>query len=274
MWSRRGAGEAEATTTHRTPSAALAGLRGRGHLAGTAVLVGLLGAMWHWLTSSGAVNRVILAPPAEVYESFVNMTGQSFFREHFLFTLQEVLVGFLAGTGFAVAMAGASTAFPVVKRTTYPLIVILNSVPKIVFLPLLIVWFGVGKTSTTILVALIAFFPTFVNTLAGLRIADRDGLQLLTSLGASEAQAFRMLRLPRALPLVFTGLKISANMAVVGAITGEFLGSPEGLGFLLNQYAFLFQTGEVYATVVAIALFAVVVYTVLEIVDRKLIFWR
>ncbi len=114
-----------------------------------------------------------------------------------------------------------------------PYIVSLQALPKIVLLPLLYVWFGVGSTSATIIVILVSFFPVYVNTLTGMAIVDENGLRLLHSLGATPRQAFRMYRIPSALPLVFTGLKTAVNFGVTAAIAAELLGSRYGLGFMI-----------------------------------------
>ncbi|MPZ22699.1 MAG: ABC transporter permease subunit [Dehalococcoidia bacterium] len=246
----------------------------RSYFLGTAVAVVGLIALWEWATATERVHPVVVASPTDTFNRFVEIIQEPFFHEHLSYTLREIFAGFAIGTGAAIAMAWVSSAFPLFRSIIHPFVVAFQSIPKIILLPIIVVWFGLGMRSTITIVMLIAFFPTYVNTFTGLSLSRPDGLKLLHSLGASRVQIFWKLRLPTALPLVFTGLKTSMNFSITGAIVGEYFGARFGLGFLVNQYAYLLRTDSLYATVMFIAIFAVLMFGLLELLDRKLIFWR
>ena len=119
-------------------------------------------------------------------------------------------------------------------RLLAPYIVASQSIPIVALAPLLVIWFGSGLTSKVLVCALIAFFPTLISTIVGIRNVDPDLHDLMRSLRASRRQIFRLLELPAALPVIFGGLKLSVILAVVGAVVGEFVGADVGLGFLIN----------------------------------------
>ena len=231
-------------------------------------------AIWKWLTDSGTVNRVILPGPEAVRKELFSILGQKTFRENLWVTLREVIYGLAIGCTVAIAVALLCVRAPLLRAVVAPYVTAFQAVPKIVFVPIFGVWFGISMTTATIVVALVAFFPTYINTLTGLGLSAPDELRLLHSLGATRRQAFRMCRIPTALPLVFTGVKTSINYGVLAAITTEFLGASAGLGYTVSESTSFFNLPAVYASVAAITLVAAVIYVIVEVLDRKLIFWR
>lgn len=246
----------------------------RSHLALTAGLVVGTFLLWYYLTASETVHKVVLPPIGEVRTSFAEIVQRDSFMNHLRVTATEVLAGFALGSASAILVALICVRYPGVKRLMTPYMVALQALPKVVLLPLLYIWFGVGYRATTVMVILVVFFPVYLNTLTGLTIADPDGARLLRSLGASSRQRFRYHQLPSALPLIFTGLKTAVNFAVAAALAAELLGARYGLGFLIGNSGNFLRIPELYATVVAAGLFAGIVYLVFEFLDRKLIFWR
>ena len=240
----------------------------------SAVVVAALIGVWQWLTQSGVINQIVLPGPGAVLEQMVEVVRRDSFGTNLWATVREIVIGLVIGCAAAIATALACVRYPMVRKVVSPYITTLQAVPKITIIPLLGIWFGIGITSATIVVALVAFFPTFVNAVTGLTLSAEDGLRLLHSLGASKRQAFVMYRIPTALPLVFTGLKSSINYAVVAAITTEFLGSNQGLGHLVTSATTFLRIPDVYATVAAISVLAASIFVIVELLDRKLIFWR
>jgi len=248
--------------------------RRRSYLLITAALVVAFFLVWDWLTSSGVLHRIVVPPPGRVFERSREIISEPYFRRHLWVTVKEVVFGYTIGAGSGIALALVSARFKSFRHLLEPYIVALQSLPKVILLPLIAVWVGYGQTSAMIIVVMVSFFPVYLNTITGLLAADENGLKLLHSLGASPRQAFRMYRIPSALPLVFTGLKTSVNFSVVAAITAELLGSRYGLGFMLANSGTFLRIEDLYATVVVVSLFAGAVYLIFELVDRKLIFWR
>jgi len=240
----------------------------------TLLLIAGFFAGWQWLTVSGLIHRIVLPGPRVVADALGEIVQEGSFYENLWTTVREILIGFVIGAGLGIAVALLNTRFSLLRKAVSPYIVCLQAIPKVILLPLLGIWFGIGPTAATIVVALVAFFPTYLNTLTGLAVIDRDGLRLLHSLGASRRQAFRMYRIPTALPLVFTGLKTSVNYAIVAAITAEFLGSASGLGYMVTSASTFLHIPDVYAVVAVVSILAATIYFTLEILDRKLIYWR
>jgi NitT/TauT family transport system permease protein len=240
----------------------------------TAALVAGTYLLWYQLTASGTVHEVVLATPASVGESLIEIVRKDSFTEHLRVTASEVLAGFVLGAVAAILLALLCERYSTVRRLLTPYLVALQAVPKVVLLPLLYVWFGVGYRATTVMVILVVFFPVYLNTLTGLTIADPDGTRLLRSLGATPRQHFRYHRLPSALPLIFTGLKTAVYFAVAAALAAELLGARYGLGFLIANAGNFLRIPELYGTVVIAGVFSGMVYVAFEALDRKLIHWR
>ena len=149
-----------------------------------------------------------------------------------------------------------------------------QSIPKIALAPLFIVWFGFGTTPKVAVAFLISFFPVVVDTIVGLRSIDPAMVQLARSMGAPPYRIFLRLRLPNALPSVFAGLKVASTLAVVGALTGEFIGSDRGLGYVLVQSSAQLNTPLLFATLVTLSLLAMAFFFLVEGVERLLIPWH
>lgn len=249
-------------------------VRRRAHLGVTAALFAGTYGLWWWFTASGRVHPIVLPPPDAVWASLVEVVRRDTFAEHLRVTSTEILVGFTAGSATAIGIAFLCDQIDLVRRLLTPYMVALQAVPKIVLIPLLSVWLGVGYRTNTALVFLVVLFPVYLNTLTGLASADADGTRLLTSLGASRRQHILYHRIPSALPLVFSGLKTSVNFAVAAALAAEVLGSRHGVGFLIANSGDFLRVDDLYATVVIATVFAGVFYLFFELIDRKVVFWR
>ncbi|HMG40417.1 MAG TPA: ABC transporter permease [Acidimicrobiales bacterium] len=249
-------------------------IRRRAPLVITAALFAGTYLLWHQLTASGTVHEVVLPTPGSVGESITEVVQRDTFAEHLRVTATEVLTGFALGSISAILLALVCERSRSVRRLITPYVVALQALPKVVLLPLLYVWFGVGYRATTVMVVLVVFFPVYLNTLTGLSIADPDGTRLLRSLGATPRQRFRYHQVPSALPLIFTGLKTAVYFAVAAALAAELLGARYGLGFLIANAGNFLRIPDLYATVLIAGVFSGLVYLTFEVLDRKLIYWR
>src|SRR5690349_4801889 len=167
----------------------------------------------------------------------------------------------------------ARHALPAIRRSVEPILVTSQTIPVIAIAPLFLLWFGFGLLPKILVVVLVTFFPIVVALLDGFGQASRDATDLLRSYGATDAQAFRKLRWPTALPSFFTGLRIAVVYAVIGAVFGEYVGAKEGLGIwmLLSQNAF--RTDLVFAAIVVTSAVSLVLYWVVGIARRVAIPW-
>ncbi len=241
---------------------------------GSLALLGVLIALWEVLPRVGFVSEIILPPFSKVAVALWTLVQTDFFLEHFTVTLSEIGIGFALGTviGFVAGVLLAIST--VVNRVTYPFVVAFQAVPKIVFAPLFIAWFGFGQTSKVVMAIVIAFFPVLINTKVGLENVPEESIRLMRSLRATRFQVFRKVSLPHALPIIFAGVQTALTFAVIGALVGEFVGASSGMGYLLNLYNFQLRIDRVFAVIVILAAVGAVGYFILEWVGRKLIFWR
>jgi NitT/TauT family transport system permease protein len=235
-----------------------------------AVLIGL----WELLPRLGMVNPIILPSFSAVASALYSLVMTDFFFGHFTVTMREILIGFVLGTLIGFGIGVALAIWPNVKRVAYPFVVGFQAIPKIVFAPLFIAWFGFGETSKVVMAIVIAFFPVLINTMVGLESVPSDAMRLMRSIKATPLQAFVKVSLPHALPMIFAGIKAALTFAVIGAIVGEFVGASEGLGYLVDLYNHQLRIDRVFAVVVVLAGIGAGGYFLLEWLDKKLIFWR
>lgn len=183
-------------------------------------------------------------------------------------TIEETLLGFAIAAASGIALAAAIAASKTVERLLYPMLVVLNAVPKIALAPVFIAWFGLESTPRVLMAALLAVFPIVVSTVVGLVGID-DGLLLLgRSTDAGRLRIFRIIRLPAALPGIFGGLKVGITLALTGAVVGELVGGNTGLGYIITTAQGNLQLPLAFAAIVLLAVTGVVFFYVLEAVEK------
>jgi NitT/TauT family transport system permease protein len=187
------------------------------------------------------------------------------------FTAFAAAAGFVIALVLGIACGAGITASRLVDRMLYPWLV---TIPKVVVAPLFIVWIGFGLKSEILFVVVFTFFPVIVNTVTGLKSADPEVLQLVRSMGASRWEALWKIRIPNALPSIFAGIKISATLAPVGAVIGEFVASNNGLGHVLIQSVGNLETTLAFAAVVVISIFGIAIWYAAEWVEKVSIPWH
>lgn len=237
-------------------------------------IVAVILAAWEIAPRAGLVSPIILPAFSQVAAALWSLVQTDFFLRHFSVTLTEILVGFVLGTAIGLMLGTALAIWPTAKRIAYPFVVGFQAIPKIVFAPLFIAWFGFGQSSKVVMAVVISFFPVLINTMVGLESVPDDARKLMRSLKATPMQTFRKVSLPHALPVIFAGVKAALTFAVIGAIVGEFVGASEGLGYLVELYNHQLRIDRVFAVVVVLAFIGAGGYFLLEWLDRKLIFWR
>lgn len=213
-----------------------------------------------------------LPPPSAIAESFAH--DHALLWKHTLVTLQEVMLGFGLALIAGVLVGFAIDASTILERAIYPLIIASQTIPMVALAPLLLIWFGYGLLPKVLVTALVCFFPIAVNTVDGLRVADREILSLLKSMGASTAQQIRLVKIPAALPSLFTGARIAITFSVIGAVFGEMVGASEGLGYLMQRSAAQFQTARVFAAIVILAAMGIGLFAIVTLIERIALPWR
>ena len=189
-------------------------------------------------------------------------------------TLFEVVAGFICAIAVGVPMALAIFYSRPFERAVYPLLIALQTIPKIVLAPLLVLYLGYGWAPKIFLAFLIAFFPIVIATVVGLQALEPSMVNLVRSMGASEAQTFWKVRLPAALPNIFGGLKVAVALAVIGAVIGEYVAAERGLGYLQLQANAKLDTTLNFASVVMVSLVGVLLYSAVMFCERRLVHRR
>ena len=192
---------------------------------------------------------------------------------HTLATLLEIVVGFGLSLACGVALAAAIGLSRTLERAIYPFVIASQTIPIIVIAPMLLIWIGYGFAPKVIVVALISFFPIVVNMVDGLKSVDRDMVNLMRTLGASRWQVFFKVQVPTSLPYLFSGMRVAIAVSVIGAVIGEWVGSSEGLGYLMLRSKPQFLTERVFAAIVILSALGVGLFGSVGIVERLAIPW-
>jgi len=214
--------------------------------------------LWHWLCVQFGISTTVLPKPGLVLDAAI--ARRALLLAESWVTLKETVYGFLLALALGVPIAVAITASKTLNLMFAPLLIALQSVPKVALAPILLVWLGTGIESKLAIAWLVAFFPIVVDTAAGLQSTPRELLELARSLRASRWQIFSKVQFPSALPYIVTGSKVAVTLAVIGAVIGEFVGSSEGLGYLLLTATSQIDSPLAFAALFALAALGILVY--------------
>ena len=244
-------------------------LRKRG---GALLVFALLVAAWELSVRLLGIKEYLLPPPSRVWTEFVKRYDPVMASAWV--TTKEILAGYALAIVVSIPLALAIAYSRFMEHAVYPVIVFLQIVPKIAIAPLFIIWFGFGFLPKLLLVFLLSFFPIVASSIAGFKGADREMMDFARTTGAGAFRLFTKIRLPQALPQIFTGLKVGAALAATAAVVAEFVASDRGLGYLLLQYNGQLDTPMVFATIVLLSLIGVAVYYAVELIERLAIPWH
>ena len=233
-------------------------------------IVGLVG-LWELVCRGARIPVWLLPAPSAIVTETWKWADR--IPAHAGVTLGETLGGFALSVVVGVPIAVGIVYSPLLRRVIYPLIVVLNSVPKIALAPLFLIWIGHGLVTNVIVATIVAFLPMVVNTATGLESVEPDLLQLTRSLRAGTLQVFWKVRLPWALPHVFSGMKVAMSLAVIGAVVGEFVGSDKGLGYLIIVASSNLNTAVVFGVMGALSILGVAVFWAVVVAERLICPW-
>jgi NitT/TauT family transport system permease protein len=189
-------------------------------------------------------------------------------------TAAEATLGFLVGNIAAILTATVFVHFKSIEQAFFPVVVLINSIPVVAKAPVLVLLLGNGMEPKVIIAAVVCFFPTLVNMVRGLESVNPQSLELMKVLSASKTEIFFKLRLLNSVPYLFSALKIAASTAVIGAIVGEWIGSNTGIGALIIQSTYNFDSAMLYATVIVGSAFSVAFFLTITLIERLVIRWQ
>jgi NitT/TauT family transport system permease protein len=235
-------------------------------------------AVWQAVVSLELVSAIVLPSPLETFEDMIfvgaNLLSGGYMLPALWITTKEVIYGFALAIalGFSLGVLVGETSFG--ERAIMPYLVALDTMPKVALAPLFVAWLGFGIESKVALAAFIATFPIVVGTAAGLHAADENARMLFRTMGASRMQTLVKMKLPLALPQIFTGLKIGAVGVMAGAITAEFLGGGKGFGELIRVAASQLDTPRVFSLILYLSLLGLALYAMVALAQRRIVFWQ
>lgn len=226
--------------------------------------------VWEIAARNGWVSPFILPAPSSIWDTLVANLSSGLYWHHLLATVWAAALGFLIAATAAIMLAGLLVSIPPIRKAIFPYVVAFQTLPKVAVAPIVVLWLGFGQLAKLFIVVFVCFFPILINALEGLEIRDRDKLELFQSAGANRWQLFIGLRVPGALPSIFAGLHIGAVFALLGAVVAEFVGTREGLGYLLLLEKSQFNVPGVFAILVLLMAIGLTLSWLMQFLERKI----
>ncbi len=228
--------------------------------------------VWEIVTKVKNIKEYILPSPSAILNEFIK--SGDLLLHHSLTTLTEAVLGFVLGIILAVLLSVIMSNLKILRNIFYPFMVLSQTVPIIAIAPVIAIWLGIGIVSKLIICILVVFFPVALNLTEGLNSYDKDLEELLKCMNAGKLQIFTKLKLPTALVYFFSGLKIAAAYAVMGAVMSEWTGAESGLGIFLTRSMKSFKTAAMFADIVLISAFSILLFVIISIIEKRVIKWN
>lgn len=242
-----------------------------GEIGPAIVVAALLLALWQGLVAGGALPKTVLPGPLDVLEALV--TRWTFLRANIGQTIWQTLAGLVisivAGVGLGILIGW----WEFFRRGVYPYLVVLQILPKVALAPLFVLWLGIGAPSRLLMVFTLSFFPCMVTTSLGLASIDPDLVRMARAFGGGPLDVFLRVRLPAALPAIFSGIKIAVTMSVVGIVVAEFVAAQGGLGYVIVFAQGQLDAALAFAALLLLSIFGLVLYGLVTLVERRVLYW-
>jgi NitT/TauT family transport system permease protein len=231
-------------------------------------------ALWEGLVRGLDIENFLLPPPSDIVQTL--WTERETLWSAGWFTFEEAFGGWVIGCSAAIVAALVLARWPIVAAALMPFAIAANAVPIIAFAPITNNWFGaLNQLSKMVIAAVLCFFPVLVNTLRGLTSVRPEQIELMRSYAVGETQIFRRVRIPNALPYIFTGLKVATVLAMIGAIVGDYFGgSQDALGIQIRRQAGVFAFTEAWAAIMVASILGIAFYAAVAAVERLVTGWH
>ena len=242
----------------------------RKYLSAIALTVALLVA-WELIVRLGHVPEYLLPAPTQILADL--RTDWVILWPAMLVTLKEVLIGFVIASVAGVGLAVLLHLYGPLRRAVYPILIGSQTIPIVVLAPILVILLGYGILPKLVIVALICFFPIVVNGIDGLRAVDDDFIRMMYTLDATRWGIFRRVEFPGALPSFFSGMRIAATFAAIGAVFGEWSGSNAGLGYVMLEATPNLLTARIFAAILMLTVISLVLFGLVSLLERIAVPW-
>ena len=231
----------------------------------------LLLIVWEAAVQIFTIPVYLLPAPSVIWTDSIALAGP--IGEHTLATLRTVVLGFIISIVISLPLAVFMTSSPVISSAIYPLLVLTQSIPEVALAPILVVILGANELPRLVITFLVAFFPLVIAIAIGLMSVPAELLELGRSFKASKFQELYRIRLPYAVPFIFSGLKVAIALAVVGAVVGEFVNADKGLGYLIITATAFFKTPVAFGALILLSIMGIVLFQVVVIIERIFFPW-
>lgn len=232
----------------------------------------ILAAIWEIIVDRGVVTRFLLPSPVDVLKTLVQ--SMPVMKDHILVTMEEAAAGFFIAVVISIILALLMDTVELVKKAIYPLVVVSQTVPIITLAPLFVMWFGFGLLPKIVVVVLVCFFPVTISLIEGFASVDADMINMMKSMGATDIQIMRFIKLPASLVHFFSGLRIAATYSIMGAVTGEWLGGEKGLGVYIQRTKHSCDLPGTFAAIVVIVLLSILLFKLISILQDLSMPWN
>lgn len=233
----------------------------------------LLGA-WEIAGRTGAINTLVMPLPSTLVAAFVQDLADGSLWANIAASLQRVLIGFALSVLVGITLGVFLGWWRGLRETVLPVIEVIRPIPPIAWVPIAILWFGIGGGPAYFIVFIGSVFPVFLNTYSGVRGIDRNRINAALSLGASRAMLFRRVLLPAALPMIMTGLRIGIGVAWMCVVAAELIAAQSGLGYMIEWDRQLLRTDQVMVGMVTVGLLGFLTTSLVGLAERWLLPWR
>lgn len=215
----------------------------------------------------------LIPTPWAVLENLDKGYIQGLYWPHFFYTFKNTVVGYVIGSALALVLGAMVAESKTFERFFFPYIVALQATPKVAIAPLILVWFGFGMASKVVLIALMTFFPVFINTISGMRQTNPAMLDLMRVCSASRIHVFWHVKLPSAAGHIFAGLQISVVLSLIGAVVAEFVSSSMGLGYLIQAASVNMDVATMFACIFSLIVIGLSGTRLMSFLHHRFVFW-
>ena len=233
------------------------------------IVVAFIG-IWELLARLGKIDSFITSQPSRIVKTFANLSSNNLL-EHLKITCIETLVGFILGSLMGTIIAMILWWFPFISKVSEPFLVILNSLPKVALGPIIIIWVGAGMPAIIVMALAISLIVTILDILNGFINTDKEKIKMAQTFNANRWQILTKIIIPANLQTFFNTLKVNIGLSLVGVISGEFLVSKGGLGYLIVYGGQVFQLDLVMTSVIILAIVAAIMYESIVLLEKIVI---